>query len=225
MALPEPAPAPANADDQEHTATVCIPCPKCGEVIRSMKVKQKGRRETATISAECPKCKWQDEADEPMESLGMTSLALPQPLPTAYAPPRVSAPTDLDAPIFPSAPAAAHFSDNGDLHVDPDVEIPEDEFETACIAESDRMTASAPSLAYERPSNGGATKRLQRSRREAWLLTSLCFVALAAGGLELTGLVTRLSIWETVLLAGLLLPATTVLLIHGLRGLWRTTIY
>ena len=38
MAPPESAPVPHADHTSEHAATVCIPCPRCGEVIRSFKV-------------------------------------------------------------------------------------------------------------------------------------------------------------------------------------------
>jgi predicted RNA-binding Zn-ribbon protein involved in translation (DUF1610 family) len=245
MALPEPAPPPANTDD-EHTAIVCMRCPDCGEIIREFKV-VRGRRESNTVKAECPNCRWTAQAQAPDEALERTSLALPMkdepaPLPTAYdpttrspldvpasPPPRAF---DLSAPIFPSAPEAAHLDAEGDLHVAEDAEIDVEELEQAelLLEQSEAQacagvlpsTASAPpSLSY--PSGRSDTRQLRRTRREAWLLTVLCFIALGAGALELVLLAKQLSAWTVGLLIGLLLPATGVMLVHGLRGLWRTT--
>jgi len=90
----------------ERDATVCLPCPKCGNIIKSFTVAPTNSRgDTTTVNALCDQCQWSDEAAVPTEDLGLTSLALPQ---RATAHTRYGVPTRrLDVSMAPGAPAEA----------------------------------------------------------------------------------------------------------------------
>ena len=96
--------APPNEALSEHRATVCLPCPKCGNIIPSYGVRADAR-DRSVLSAECAECRWSAEASVATDTLGLTSLAMPAPpLPVRTE----TIPPLLDRMIFEDrAPASA----------------------------------------------------------------------------------------------------------------------
>lgn len=225
------APSVPASNNHEHTATVCLPCPKCGEIIRSFAVTKKDdRRDTATIRATCPNCQWADAAETPAHDLGMTSLALP-PAPRhapAPAPAPARARPDLDQPIFAPAqtgnarPVEADLPTASGAVVEADTRMTAEEWANVPLAAAPAPVLGAPWVGVQRPRSPGLQRR---SLRDAWLLTVACVVALMGGLLELVLISDRMSVVQIVLVAAVLLPITGWFLVHGLQTVWRATRY
>lgn len=216
-------------DEQaERNATVCMPCPKCGNIIKSFKVHPTSLQgDTTVLSALCEECQWSDEAAVLTDDLGHTSLALPEPV---FAPGE----SILDQPIFPSRPPQPapvkstrrpSPSESADEAADEMLCMSAESPMLEDVAGVPMMDAAVPLEQVVRRHSTSTLRKLRVKRRrwEAWVLTIACFVALAMGGLELIFLAHRMTTPQIVLVAVFLLPVL-VFLVDGLKGLWRDTI-
>jgi len=133
---------PPDKATDEHRATVCLPCPDCGNIIPSFTVQRPSHGDTTVLTAKCDQCLWHEEASVLTDDLGLTSLALP----TNYGRLSAGAELRLDA-LYEMAPGAAPDGEAAD-DLDELIDAAEDRHP---VLDSPIFTARAVAPAPKKP--------------------------------------------------------------------------